>query len=160
MGGGVQGCKRTEHRLCWTWTINRFLARDVHGLLRQGQSSNRSYFQFRRHRFFLKYPSFGMNKPDRSLPTLQWRPIEWMGRGNYRTQVNGLSSGCASLQPCQRASIAHRTLSWQSWWEGRAPRGHWLLASCCRAAWGLLFPGAGRASVPFIGKWRNIKNES
>ena len=47
------------------------VARDVHGFLRQGQSANRNYFQFGRHKCFLRYPSFGMNKPDRSLLTLQ-----------------------------------------------------------------------------------------
>lgn len=45
-----------------------------------GQSSNRNYFQFRRHRFFLKYPSFGMNKPDRSLLTLPMTPSRINGK--------------------------------------------------------------------------------
>lgn len=78
------------------------VARDVHGFLGEGQSASRNYFQFGRHRCFLRYPSFGTNKPGRSLLTLHWLPIELMGKGNDSTLVNGFSSGHASLQPCQR----------------------------------------------------------
>lgn len=133
----MQGCKKTEYRLCWIWTINGFLSREVNGLLSPGQSSNRNYFQFRRHRYFLKYPSLGMNKPNRSLPTLQWLPIELMGRGKPWWMVQAQAVPLCS----PGMVIAHRALPWQSWWEGRACRGLCLLPSSWRA------PGKGELLV-------------
>lgn len=123
---------------CWIWTISRFLSRDVHGLLRPGQSSNRNYFQFRRHRFFLKYPSFRMNKPDRSLMTLPMTPPRINGKRELQNPGECFKFRLclsAALTESPGVAITHRALPWQSWWEGRAPRGLRLLTSCWRAAW-------------------------
>lgn len=133
------------------WPSTGAIARGVHGFLRQGQSASWDYFQFVRHSCFLRYPSFGMNKPGRSLLTLQWLPIELVGRGNYSTLVSGFSSGHASLQPCQRAlgGLSPTELTSGNLSERpERPRDAASLSSHWRAAWArwLALPRAGSVS--------------